>query len=726
MATPTVDKIIRGNLVMHDHSATDLGAILDSRYIKIDGSNDPVTGDLLIQPIVDSTSAFVVNDKDTNRIFTADTINNRIGIGTTTPLTSLHLAGNTTSHFAQIDTGLNFDQVDVGGTSGRFTVVPIATAGNIDTGNHYYTFAFVTALGVTDTARTIVGPIATNTATAGQTTITIPVSSDYRVTKRRIYRGKAGQGVDYQYLLAEIADNTTVTYIDNKADSTLGTTNAYRQPNTTNSLIQVNGNSVFFADTYGTIIGFNAGYNFKANGGYNSTFLGFQAGYNITTGNRNTLIGGSTGIYLTTETSNVMVGEAAGYYVKSSSNTIIGDYAGFCYPNYLTGGNNTILGSVSGYKLSGTSGYNTLIGTASGYNLTNGDSYNIFLGNYSGNKHTGLNNRLLVDCVNRADMATEQTNSIIYGVMAALPVNQTLALNAGTTITGYGAIVGNADVLQLKVKGNATQTANLQEWQNSSGTVWNSFGLTGAVFNESGDASTDFRVESDTEANMFFLDANADTDGAIYLGGTTNGIKIGKGGTFQAQGTATWFDDVRIEPTVRAAAGAGVPTFEKWFDDAAGTSKGVYLYSFTDESVLANEKEVFFTIQMPHGKVPASAIHLHLHWVGNSTQTNQTPRWGLEYNWKEIGADFGDTTLIYATGNSALDTGVTANRHYLTEFADLTPDSTQDSISSILICRLFRSSSDAADTYTGNKCGLLYIDCHVEYNQLGSNDEFTY
>lgn len=44
MATPTVDKLVKGNLVMHDHSESDLGAILDSRYVNITG--DTMTGDL--------------------------------------------------------------------------------------------------------------------------------------------------------------------------------------------------------------------------------------------------------------------------------------------------------------------------------------------------------------------------------------------------------------------------------------------------------------------------------------------------------------------------------------------------------------------------------------------------------------------------------------------------------------------------------------------------------
>ncbi|MCG3177006.1 MAG: hypothetical protein MOGMAGMI_01970 [Candidatus Omnitrophica bacterium] len=50
----------------------------------------------------------------------------------------------------------------------------------------------------------------------------IPVSTDPQVTRRRIYRTTSGGGI--YFFLHEITDNTTTTYTDNAADSTLGTT----------------------------------------------------------------------------------------------------------------------------------------------------------------------------------------------------------------------------------------------------------------------------------------------------------------------------------------------------------------------------------------------------------------------------------------------------------------------------------------------------------------------
>lgn len=47
-----------------------------------------------------------------------------------------------------------------------------------------------------------------------------------------------------------------------------------------------------------------------------------------------------------------------------------------------------------------------------------------------------------------------------------------------------------------------------------------------------------------------------------------------------------------------------------------------------------------------------------------------------------------------------------------------------EEISSILQCRLFRDSANALDTYTGS-VALLSVDAHVEFDRIGSRDEFV-
>lgn len=212
-------------------------------------------------------------------------------------------------------------------------------------------------------------------------------------------------------------------------------------------------------------------------------------------------------------------------------------------------------------------------------------------------------------------------------------------------------------------------------------------------------------------------------DGSVLAGGDSNYTKIGAEGTATLVGEAKAWEDLRIEPSVRQAAGAGVPAFEKYFDDLAGTSKGVYLYSFTDESVAGNEKEVFFTMQTPH-QWAGTAISMHVHFVPAATVNASDIIWGLEYTWKDIGETYGDTTIVQSSTTLVPDdANITAGKHYLAEFADISPGSTADGLSSILIGRLFRNSSDGGDTYT-NKVGLLYIDAHYEVDSFGSNEEY--
>lgn len=206
-------------------------------------------------------------------------------------------------------------------------------------------------------------------------------------------------------------------------------------------------------------------------------------------------------------------------------------------------------------------------------------------------------------------------------------------------------------------------------------------------------------------------------------GGGTNYARFDATGHLTLAGTAKPWNAVLIEPSARTT-GTNAPTFEKWYDDAAGTSRGVYLYSFDDANV-GSEKEVFFALQMPHSW-DGGNIQFHVHWIGAVADTTATPRWGLEYVWKEPGGVFGDTMIMYATGNHLNEADITANKHYITAFTALAPGSTADALSSVLIGRLFRDSANAADTYNaaGAKCGLLYIDAHYQMARLGSIDGY--
>lgn len=211
------------------------------------------------------------------------------------------------------------------------------------------------------------------------------------------------------------------------------------------------------------------------------------------------------------------------------------------------------------------------------------------------------------------------------------------------------------------------------------------------------------------------LDNNQTFTGTNKFGSATNNLQIDSNGFLSANGTSTWFDDLRVELTVRTV-GAKSPSY-------VNVTGGIYAYEF-DDAGAGSEKEINFKMQTPHGWKIASTLHMHVHWVAATTgSAGNKIRWGLEYTNANINAVFPSTTTIY--GEDAVNppsTTPTAMTHYLTEFSDI--DMTGKELSNFLLCRLFRNSSHANDTYAGSAY-VIGVDAHIEYDTLGSNSEFS-
>jgi hypothetical protein len=216
----------------------------------------------------------------------------------------------------------------------------------------------------------------------------------------------------------------------------------------------------------------------------NSLFIGSLCGKVGATGTENIVIGGLAFAHQSSGIDNIFIGYSAGRYATTGSyNVGIGAYA-LQSPYPMTGSNNFGLGYHSLFGLTSgndniaiglqacsavttgsanigigrnsllkvtTGQKNTSIGSYVGYNLTG--SSNILLGYYCGYNQTTISNLFLIDNVQRADIATEVTNALVYGIMAALPANQTLAFNAVVSITD-GLIVneGGLATCDLRVE----------------------------------------------------------------------------------------------------------------------------------------------------------------------------------------------------------------------------------------------------------------------------------
>jgi hypothetical protein len=194
--------------------------------------------------------------------------------------------------------------------------------------------------------------------------------------------------------------------------------------------------------------------------------IGSNALYSNTTGFNNVALGQNTLLAATTANSSVAVGRYALNSVTTGSyNTGVGSASlnntttgqaniaigvGTMYSN-VSGGSNVAIGNTA--LTSNTGSYlNVAIGDGAGYSATGAG--NIFIGYNAGYNETGAN---------KLYIANSNTSTPLIGGDFSV---KTLSFAGNATITSQAT-----GTVGLIVKAIASQTANLQEWQNSSGTV---------------------------------------------------------------------------------------------------------------------------------------------------------------------------------------------------------------------------------------------------------------
>lgn len=169
------------------------------------------------------------------------------------------------------------------------------------------------------------------------------------------------------------------------------------------------------------------------------------------------------------------------------------------------------------------------------------------------------------------------------------------------------------------------------------------------------------------------------------------------------------WDDLRIHAE-STKPGASSPTFGAWLGN-------LMLWWFSATLT----QEAHFSVQLPHSW-RKTAIYPHVHWVpktnSDGAPANQVVRWCLDYTWAEPGKVFPAITTLVTTTHIP-DEELIADKHYMSTFGSITPTTDQDGNSSMLVCRIYRTGNNAADTYEDD-AGLLEIDFHYEVDSLGS------
>lgn len=137
-------------------------------------------------------------------------------------------------------------------------------------------------------------------------------------------------------------------------------------------------------------------------------------------------------------------------------------------------------------------------------------------------------------------------------------------------------------------------------------------------------------------------------------------------------------------------------------------SHGVYVHLFGPDE----EQEVFFSMQLPHKRVPGSNLNPHIHWVAPDEGSGQAV-FALEYTWASIGSVFPNTTtdtVVIAPG--------TPFTHEYASFPIV--DGSNLERSAMMLGRLYRDVNDERDTYDGY-VGLMEFDIHVRVGRFGDN-----
>lgn len=212
--------------------------------------------------------------------------------------------------------------------------------------------------------------------------------------------------------------------------------------------------------------------------------------------------------------------------------------------------------------------------------------------------------------------------------------------------------------------------------------------------------------------NTVLVQADVDT---LYNGGagTENDVQAGSllAGYHFSENSGTTVDN--FEGT--AALDMTLASDTMWVDgllSVSAPSRGVFTHVFPP----GVDRELHFTLQMPHRYIEGSALDPHIHWSPMDA-TGGNVRWGLEYTISSINSTFGITSTQVVTAAA----GTTALKHLVTDFGDISGSGL--TISFMLTGRIFRNGTDGADTYGGD-CALHEFDLHTQVDDLGSRQEY--
>ena len=205
------------------------------------------------------------------------------------------------------------------------------------------------------------------------------------------------------------------------------------------------------------------------------------------------------------------------------------------------------------------------------------------------------------------------------------------------------------------------------------------------------------------------LGTHSITSGGGRFGSATNYVDIDASGEMTFNGDATVWDDFRILPSNFDRPGITDPSIQDWQPGGSGMTFKVWCF---------NQLQMgYFTVQIPHSYKQGSNILVHTHWTPHArgvAENGKTVAWKLDYSWANIDGTFG------ASANADMtDTCDGVDHKHL-----MTPEATilgaNKTISSMLVCRIYRDNTDDWVGTGANGPALLELDFHFEIDTVGS------
>lgn len=304
--------------------------------------------------------------------------------------------------------------------------------------------------------------------------------------------------------------------------------------------------------------------------------------------------------------------------------------------------------------------------------------------------------------------------SMCTGRVYTIKRNSTSTAN----VTIAGTIDGVTNLILAKASEAVTLFSNGTEWKaastnnSSSSSDWNLTGNAGTT------PGTNFLGTTDAQGLILKTDAtsriNVSSGGITTIGDVAGGndTKIEADGSLMFEGNATVWDDLRVSLDKGSSSASleyvlGNPGPQIWY---FRNNEGLEMMSFV--------------VQLPHSWKEGSTIFPHVHWLPKADKTGNV-QWNLDYSWQNYDPTTPQVFPAYTTSTVVTAGPFVANTHRITSLTSGTGlDGTGKKISSILICRIWRNSSNAADTYTDD-AGLLSLDFHYQIDTVGSRAEYV-